>query len=69
MLSRQTANHDDDDQHHHHDYIDEMNLNSIILGECEVLVNRDLSIVGCVGLVKKTCHSWGNKLILKYFQT
>ena len=48
------------------DYVDEINLNSIILGECEVLVNRDLSIVGRVSLIKKTCHSWGIKQILKY---
>ena len=44
---------------------DETNLNSIVFGECEVLINWDLSIVGRVGLVKKTRKSWGHKYFFK----
>ena len=42
-----------------------MNLNSIVLGEGEVLIHRYLSIVWGVGLVKKACESWGHKYFFK----
>ena len=40
----------------------ETNLDSIILRELEIFVDRDLSIIGRVRLVKKTRQSWGQKV-------
>ena len=43
-------------------FVIETNLDSIILCELEIFVDRDLSIIGRVRLVKKTCQSWGQKV-------
>ena len=43
-------------------YVIETNLDSIILCELEIFVDRDLSIIGRVRLVKKTRQSWWQKV-------
>ena len=43
-------------------FVIETNLDSIILRELEIFVDRDLSIIGRVRLVKKTRQSWGQKV-------
>ena len=40
------------------EYFEERNLDSIILGELEVLINRDLSIIGGIRLIKEARQSW-----------
>ena len=40
------------------EYFEERNLDSIILGELEILINRDLSIIGGIRLIKEARQSW-----------
>ena len=40
------------------EYFEERNLDSIILGELEILIDRDLSIIGGIRLIKEARQSW-----------